>query len=158
MDDKPGASCGQAEPRTAPLWIGWQEYVDFPDWKIRRIKVKVDTGARTSALHALSYELRECPECGRVAVLQLACWRKHPERVLVVEMPVLRMVAVRNSSGLCELRPVIETVLQLGPIRKRVRLTITNRANMLFRMILGRSALEGDFVVDVSRRYLLKGK
>jgi hypothetical protein len=51
-------------------------------------------------------------------------------------------------------RPVIETLLALGPVRKRIRITLTDRAGMLFRMILGRKALEGDFVVDVARKFV----
>jgi hypothetical protein len=66
------------------------------------------------------------------------------------------MVVVRNSSGTCEERPLVETMLRLGPVTKRVRLTITNRSNMRFRMILGRKALEGDFVVDVGKKYLMR--
>jgi hypothetical protein len=69
---------------------------------------------------------------------------------------VLGTVVVANSSGMRELRPLIEANLQVGPVTKRVRLTVTNRAGMRFPMILGRKALEGDFVVDVSRKYLLK--
>jgi hypothetical protein len=56
-----------------------------------------------------------------------------------------------------EQRPVIETSVRLGPVVKRVRITVTNRSTMLFRMILGRKALEGDFIVDVSKKYLMRG-
>jgi hypothetical protein len=145
----PGASL------SAPRTIGWKEHVDFPDWGIRRVKVKIDTGARTSALDVLRYDLRQT-EAGLVADLCLALSRKHPERVTVVTAPVLKTVLVANSMCIREQRPLIETVIRLGPITKRVRLTITNRSGMLFRMILGRKALEGDFVVDVSRKYLLR--
>ena len=55
-----------------------------------------------------------------------------------------------------EQRPLIETVIRLGPVTKRIYMTVTNRSRMLFRMILGRRALEGDFVVDVSKKYLLR--
>src|SRR6266849_4253294 len=77
----------------APLTIGWKERVDFPAWSIRRVKVKIDTGARTSALDVLSYDLRET-ESGPVADLRLALSRKHPERVTIVTAPVLEMVVV----------------------------------------------------------------
>lgn len=138
-----------------PLTIGWKEYLDFEEWKIRRVKAKIDTGARTSAIDVASYELHET-EQGLVAELRLGLSQRHPERLLRVRTPVLKMVVVRNSSGLREQRPLIETVICLGPVRKRVRLTVTNRAGMRFRMILGRKALEDDFVVDVSRKYVLK--
>jgi hypothetical protein len=138
-----------------PLTIGWKEYVDFPGWRLRHVKVKIDTGARTSALGVVSYNLRE-DGTGLVAELRLALHRKQPERVTVVHVPVIRMVVVSNSSGMREQRPLVETEVKLGPVTKRIPLTVTNRASMLFRMILGRNALSGDFVVDVSRKYLMK--
>jgi hypothetical protein len=141
---------------TSPLVIGWKEYVQFVDWNIRPIKAKIDTGARTSALYVSSYELREVPGQGLMAELRLALSHKHPERLTVVHVPVLQTVVVSNSGGIREQRPLIETAVRLGPVTKRVRLTVTNRAGMRFRMILGRKALEGDFIVDVSRKYLLK--
>ena len=139
----------------APLLIGWKELVDFPEWGLRRVKVKIDTGARTSALGVLSYDLIQT-EAGLVARLRLAVYRRYPDRVAEVAVPVLGMVVVSNSAGLREQRPLIETALRLGPVCKRVLLTVTNRAGMRFPMILGRKALEGDFVVDVSQKYLLR--
>jgi hypothetical protein len=136
--------------------IGWKEYVEFVDWGLRRIKAKVDTGARTSALDVLSYELHEDAAQGLTATLKVALDRKHPSVVRELIVPVVRMVVVSNSSGMREQRPLVETTLRLGPVTKRVRLTITNRAGMRFRMILGRKALEGDFVVDVAGKYLLR--
>ena len=140
-----------------PLIVGWKEYVDFVSWGIRRVKIKIDTGARTSALDVTSYELREVEGQGLVADMRLALHRRHPRRLTAVRAPVLGMVVVSNSSGIREQRPLIETELRLGPVTKRVQMTVTNRAGMLFRMILGRKAIEGDFIVDVSRKYLLKG-
>jgi hypothetical protein len=137
--------------------IGWKEYVDFPEWGVRRVKAKIDTGARTSALDVASYELRDSAG-GRIAELRLALHRKRPQRLTVIEVPVLDTVVVANSTGMREWRPLIEATVRLGRITKRVRLTITNRAGMRFPMILGRKALEGDFVVDVSRKYLLRGQ
>jgi hypothetical protein len=143
-------------PGQDPLWIGWKEYLDFPEWQIRRVRVKVDTGARTSALDVLDYEVRDT-DSGAVAFLRLALSRKHPERVVTVQAPVIGMVCVRNTGGQDECRPVIEPVVRLGWVEKRIRLTLTNRSHMRYRMILGRQALLGTFVVDVSRKYLLKG-
>jgi hypothetical protein len=136
--------------------LGWKEYVEFVDWGLRRIKAKVDTGARTSALDVLSYELHEDATQGLTATLKVALDPKHPSAVRELIVPVMRMVVVSNSAGMREQRPLVETTLRLGPVTKRVRLTITNRAGMRFRMILGRKALEGDFVVDVAGKYLLR--
>jgi hypothetical protein len=138
-----------------PLLIGWKEYVSFPEWGHRRVKAKVDTGARTSAIDVVSYDLRQADGQGLIAELRLALHRRRRDRLVVVQTPVLRMIAVRNSNGMREQRPLIETSIRLGPVTKRVRLTVTNRAGMCFRMILGRKALEGNFVVDVSQKYLL---
>jgi hypothetical protein len=142
-------------PEQGPLVIGWKEYVAFPDWPIRRVRVKVDTGARTSALDVAGYEVQDA-ENGAVAILRLALSRKHPERVTVVQAPVLGLVSVCNTGGVLERRPVIEATVRLGPVQKRIRLTLTSRAHMRFRMILGRQALLGSFIVDVSQKYLLR--
>ena len=146
---------GTRVPAHGPWVLGWKEYVDFPDWGIGRVKVKIDTGARTSALDVLRYELRQT-DTGLVADLHLALSHKHPKRVTIVSVPVLENVVVRSSTGIWEERPLIETVVRLGPVTKRIQVTVTNRSRMLFRMILGRKALEGDFVVDVSKKYLLR--
>jgi hypothetical protein len=129
--------------------------LSFPEWRLRRIRVKIDTGACSSALDVAHYELWETPGKGLYATLHLALSRRHPERLTRVETPVLRTVGVRSSSGAREDRPVVETLIQLGPVQKRIRLTITNRSRMRFRMLLGREALAGSFLVDVSKKYLL---
>jgi hypothetical protein len=138
------------------LTVGWKEYVGLPDWNVPRLKAKMDTGARTSVLDVAHYELRAAPDGALVADLCLALDPRRPERTVTVAVPVLRTVCVRNSGGACEERPLLETTLRLGPVSKRILLTVTQRAAMRFRMLLGRKALEGDFVVDVSRKYLHK--
>ena len=79
----------RSKPASGPLLIGWKEYVAFPEWGLERIKVKIDTGARTSALGAVSYELREVEGRGLFALLRLALRRKQPKRLTLVEVPVL---------------------------------------------------------------------
>ena len=152
--DAPADASGTSPAR--PLRIGWKEYVALPDWHIRRLRVKADTGARTSVLDVASYDLREVEGVGLMARLRLALWRKNVGRLKVVEVPVLRMVVVCNSSGMREQRPLIQARIRLGPVDKVIRLTVSNRASMRFRMLLGREALAGDFVVDVSEKYLLR--
>jgi hypothetical protein len=142
--------------QTGPVLVGWKEYADFPEWGIRRVKIKIDTGARTSALDVASYELRRVEGSHLVADLYLSVRRRQPQRVRVVRALVLRMVVVRNSSGFSEQRPLIETTVRLGSIIKRVQFTVTNRAGMRFPVIFGRKALEGDFIVNVGKKYLLK--
>jgi hypothetical protein len=143
-------------PASRPLVIGWKEVVELPDWGVRRLRIKVDTGARTSAIDVLSCAIEETSAEGLVAELRLALDPRHLDHVTVVRTPLLGMVTVSNSGGVRERRPLVETTLRLGPITKRVRLTVANRAGLRFRMLLGRQALAGDFLVDVSKRYLLK--
>jgi hypothetical protein len=145
--------------------IGWKEYLDFPEWGLSRVRVKIDTGARTSALDVPDYELEETPE-GAVVRLVLDLdeyssrkMRKTPSaRFVEVVAPVLRMATVSNTGGQVEVRPVVEAKIKLGPVKKRICLTLTNRSWMRHRMILGRQALAGSFVVDVGARYLLRRK
>jgi hypothetical protein len=149
---------GSAGAGALPLVIGWQEFVALVDWDIRRLKAKIDTGARTSAIDVASYELKEDPGNGLIAILRLALDWRHPEQMKTIVAPVIKMVTVANSNGMCEHRPLVETTIRLGKVTKRVRLTVTNRARMRFRMILGRRALDGDFIVDVSRKFLVRKK
>jgi hypothetical protein len=139
-----------------PILVGWKERIDFPDWHLRRVRVKIDTGARTSALGVVYYELLDMPENGRVADLVLALNRKHPDKRITVRVPVLGTVVVTNSSGQRELRPLVEARVRLGPLTKTIRLTVTNRCQMRFPVILGRQAIAGDCIVDVSRQYALR--
>jgi hypothetical protein len=136
-----------------PTIIGRREYLSFVDWPIRRIRAKIDTGAFTSALGVASYELfkTDLPR----ARLRLALSCKRPERIVEVEAPVVRMTVVRNSGGVREQRPVIETTVCLGSVVKRIQLTLTCRSGMRCQMLLGRQALAGDFLVDTARKYVL---
>jgi hypothetical protein len=143
-------------PSRAPLRIGWKEYLEFTEWDLRRIRVKIDTGARTSALDVVRYELIETAGGGLMATLLLALDRRHPGRFTRIQTPVLRTVIVSNTGGTREERPLVETAVRIGSIHKRIRITIANRSSMRYRMILGREALADDFLVDVSCKYLLK--
>lgn len=140
-----------------PLRIGWKEYLDLPEMGIFRLKAKVDTGARTSALHVDSLTVVETlPDGTEIAEVEIGIDRRRPERRVATRVAILGRLRVKDSGGHPELRPYIETELVLGPVRKRIRLTLTDRSGMLFRMILARKALEGDFLVDTSRKYLLR--
>lgn len=141
-------------PNSILTCVGWKEYVALPELGIRRVKAKIDTGARTSALDVSRYEISERGEL-LFARIQLARDPRQPQQLTWVEVPVLEMIVVTSSSGLRERRPLIETTVSLGTTEARIRLTLTNRAGMRFRMILGRHFLTGRFVVDVNRKYLL---
>lgn len=137
--------------------VGWKEYLDLPELGLFRLKAKVDTGARTSTLHVDSFTVLEKFRDGTSwAELVLSPDRRRPDERITARARVLREVWIRDSGGHPELRPLIETDLVLGPVRKRIRMTLANRSGMLFRMILGRKALEGDFRVDVAQKYRLR--
>jgi hypothetical protein len=131
---------------------GWREWVDLPDWGISRVRAKLDTGARTSALHVAHIE--ELAD-GRVAFHAVP--RRKSERRVQVIAEVVRRTRVRSSTGLAMWRPVVQTRLRLGPITREIELTLVDRAPMLHRMLVGRSALAG-VIVDPARRYVVSGK
>jgi len=137
--------------------VGWKEYLDLPELGIFRLKAKVDTGARTSTLHVDSIEVLEVsPDGSELVEIALGPDRRRPELRVRSRVRVLRRMRVVDSGGHPEVRPVIETEMALGPVRKKILVTLTDRSGMLFRMILGRKALEGDFQVDVAHKYLLR--
>jgi len=138
-----------------PLTLGWKEYVDLPQLDVFGLKAKIDTGARTSALHVDSLTVTERHADGSAAIeFGVPLDRKRPERRVHTRATMLEEVTVTDSGGKAEVRPVIETEISIGPVRKKVRLTLTDRQGMMFRMLLGRKALEGDFLIDVGKKYL----
>lgn len=141
--------------RPAGVPIGWKEYVALPDLGVPRLKAKVDTGARTSALHVASIRTVEDLGAGEAELeITLAPDRHRPEHLVHARVRQLARIRITDSGGHRHQRPVIETTMVLGPVTKRIRLTLADRSSMLFRMILGRKTLEGDFVVDVAAKYL----
>lgn len=134
--------------------IGWREWVALPDLAIPRIKAKIDTGARTSALHAFFVT----PFRDR-GVLKVR-FRVHPlqkckDPVAEGEAEVIDRRWVSDSGGHRERRYVILTTIHLGPELWPIEMTLTNRDNMQFRMLLGRTAMKGRFIVDPGRSYLI---
>ena len=137
-----------------PQRIGWKEYVDFPDWGIRHVRAKVDTGACTSALDVTECTIQPGGPTGQQAEFALVLKRGRTRRNLVA--PVVRLTQVRSSNGDSEQRPVVEVSIRLGPVQTRAQFTLTRRPGMRYRILLGRKALAGLFVVDVSRHDLLR--
>jgi hypothetical protein len=134
--------------------IGWSEYVSFPDWGIDGIKAKVDTGARSSALHVENLEHHRDGTVSFDVILH----RRNQDRRTRVRAKTLKQGRVRSSTGEFSERCFVCTRVQIGPVEKEIELSLVSRGDMLFRMLLGRKALEHDFVVEVSRRNLLTSR
>ena len=136
--------------------LGWREWASLPELGITWIKAKVDTGARTSALHA--FELEPFQRAGKDWVR----FSVHPlqgenDTVIQCESPVLERRDVTDSGGHLENRPVIETELLLGSFSKRIELTLTDRDTMRFKMLLGRTAMRPNILVYPSQSFKLGG-
>ena len=137
--------------------IGWREWVGLPDLGIDSIKAKIDTGARTSSLDASEVALFE--EEGRTMVRFLVTsGRGDKVKDQICTASVVENRNVTNSGGYVEERIVISTKVRIGYFEKEIEITLTQRENMKFRMLLGRTALGNDFQVDVARSYLTRSK
>jgi len=129
--------------------IGRREVVSLPEWGVR-LRAKVDTGARTSALDVDEIELLPGGRVRFAVVL-----RRDRSRRVRVEERVSRVARVRPSSGVSQKRYFVETTLRLGAVEKRVEISLVPRRGMLCRMLLGRTSLAGDFLVDPDAVYRL---
>ena len=133
--------------------LGWREWLGFPDLGIPQIKAKVDTGARTSCLHAFYVKPfdREGASWVRFGI--------HPRQddtseEIHCEAPIKDRRKVRDSGGHEEYRYVIETMVSIGKDRHLAEVTLTDRDSMKFRVLLGRTAFRGKYLVDAGRSYL----
>ncbi|MFT5258338.1 MAG: hypothetical protein ACI9J2_000007 [Saprospiraceae bacterium] len=135
------------------LTVGWLELIALPQLQVPAMKVKVDTGARTSALHATNIERfeRQGEEYARFLVHPIRRYQKH---AVVAEAPVIGEIEVKNSGGYVEKRPVVVTELTIGEETWPIQITLTNRENMRFKMLLGREAMREKLVVNPSVEYL----
>lgn len=134
--------------------VGWREWASLPELGIDAIKMKVDTGARTSAIHAFEVESfeRDGAEWVRFSLHPI----QDQPQVIVCETPVLDRRVVTDSGGHKEERPVILTAINLGGRQWPIEVTLTDRENMKFRMLLGRTAMT-EIVVEPTESFLLGG-
>ena len=145
-----------AENADAALILGWREWVALPSLGIESIKAKVDTGARTSSLHALN--LRSFRDKGapwaRFDVMPL---QSNESPVLACQAPVCDHREIRKSNGNTDMRVVVAMSIEVAGNEWPLEVTLTNRRDMRFRMLLGRTALSGHALVD-PRRSFMTGK
>lgn len=137
--------------------IGWREWLMLPDLEITQIKAKIDTGARSSALHVSNIEYFQRGEVDWVR------FTAHPHQddlthTVIAEASLLEIRSVKNSGGQEESRPVIQTTVALGHQRWQVEMTLTSRDQMGFRMLLGREAVRDRFLVHAGQSYLQSTK
>lgn len=134
---------------TLPV-VGWKEHGALPDWGIRRLRMKLDTGARTSALHVAEVEILKDDRVRFAVVLG----RGDDARRRIVETPLIDIRNVRDTGANEEARPVVRTRIVCGPVDTTTEVTVTDRSGMNFRMILGRTALAGHCLVDPTHGYM----
>lgn len=130
--------------------IGWKEVVDLPEWNIHSLVTKADTGARGSALDVAN--IQELPD-DRVR-FEVILNRKDRENRQVVETQLSGHTRVRSSTGHLQERYKVKTQVKIGRVVKEVEFSLVNRKGMICRLLLGRKALEEDFLVDSSRKYI----
>lgn len=139
------------------IHIGWREFISIPELKIKEIKVKIDTGARTSALHVTDLIFH------KKGKKDFAEFYIHPNQDSsrprfknIVEVKCFK--SIKSSNGISQKRPVITAMVKFGALTKEIEITLVNRDMMGFRMLLGRAAMRDTFLVNPSKSYLLKKK
>lgn len=134
--------------------VGWQEWCTLPKLNLPAIKAKIDTGAKTSALHA--WDIETFHRHGELYVhFTLHPIQRDVQITRICSARVIDERIVMNSGGQKERRYVIYTPLSLGDITWNIEISLTNRDAMAFRMLLGRDALKGHLVVDPGKKLCL---
>ncbi len=137
--------------------IGWREWIVLPELGVTAIKAKIDTGARSSAIHAFHVETFWKGEKHWVR-FQMHPFQRNTSKTITAEAEILDEREVRNSGGHAEKRIAILTTVELEKQRWPIELTLTNRDVMGFRMLLGRAAVREHFLVHPGKSYLLSHK
>lgn len=138
---------------TDKLRLGWREWVSLPELNLPAIKAKVDTGARTSALHAFHVEGYQKDSVDMVKFL-LHPIQLNTDFQVECHTPVLDQREVVDSGGHKEMRYVIQSLIIIGDKSWPIEMSLTNRDTMRFRMLLGRRAMEHDAIVEPGASYL----
>jgi hypothetical protein len=137
---------------TNRLIIGWREWISLPELNIPAVKVKIDTGARTSSLH--TFDLDAYREDGQPKVrFGIQPLQRKKKIVLWCTADIMDRRMVTDSGGHREMRYVIRTPIQIGDHSWPIEITLTKRDTMKFRMLLGRTAIRNRYVVDPDNSY-----
>jgi hypothetical protein len=132
--------------------LGWREWLSLPQWGVDFVKAKIDTGARSSSLHA--FDLRTFERDAQEWVkFEIHPWQRSTADMVTADAPVVGWRDVRSSSGSIDRRPVVRTTLVIAGMFFDADVTLTRRDEMGFRMLIGREAIRRRFVVDPAISY-----
>lgn len=129
--------------------VGWREWLYLPELGIGPIKAKMDSGARTSALHAYDVNIEGDRVNFKVHTIQ-----GREDFCVAAEAKLVDHRVVRDSGGNETLRPFIETVMEMAGVTSTIQLSLISRSDMQFRALVGRTALAGHYAVDCSQEYV----
>lgn len=135
-------------------YVGWRETVSLPKFKLNGVKAKIDTGAKTSALHA---EEIEYISVGGKKYVRFVCETEAGKK-RVIKSRFLEEREIKSSTGQKTIRPVVKTRICMGQIEFEIELTLINRDLMGFKMLIGREALNGRFLINPAKSNLLKSR
>lgn len=146
----------KAENKTEkPDIIGRAELVDFPDWDLFEIKAKIDTGAYTSSLHC--HRIERYKEGGREMVRFNLLDPSHDiYNDKLFQLPIHKVKSVKSSNGVSEDRIIVETQIVIMEKKMDIQLSLTDRSEMKYPVLIGRRLIRGNFLVDVSKKFLSK--
>ena len=134
--------------------LGWREWVSLPGLHVDQIKAKIDTGARTSCLHA--YDIKEYKKGRKTFVkFKIHPLQRDDEFILSAKAELIDKRKIKDSGGTVTIRPVIRTTVECGDYRWDIELTLIGRDQMGFRMLLGRQGVRGKFLINPGKSYLL---
>jgi len=133
-------------------FVGWRESVSLPAFKLLELKAKIDTGAKTSALHA--EEIEFITQKGKKYVRFL--FESESGEKKYIKSRFLEEREIKSSTGQKTIRPVVKTKIKMGNNEFEIEITLINRDLMGFKMLIGREALNGRFLINPARSYLLK--
>ena len=133
-------------------FVGWRETVSLPKFKLNDLRAKIDTGAKTSALHADKIEFLSINGIRYVRFMFI----NDEGEEIIVKTPLIEERAIKSSNGDKTVRPVVKTDIRMGSERFEIEVTLINRDLMGFKMLIGREALNGRFLINPSKHNLLK--
>jgi hypothetical protein len=151
-DSQTGSRANKQPNKLIKPVIGWREWVGLPDLKIEKVKAKIDTGARSSSLHAFDVKIYK-RSGGEYVKFKVHPKQRSSKPTVFCSAKIIEYRKIRSSNGQTELRPVIVTPVSLLGQIWPIEVTLTNRDEMGFRMLLGRESFSNRFYIDASNSF-----